>query len=123
MKSIYDLIESNERVLAVFTTHVELDSHLKINQEEKNGYTGDWVIRKNPAVDRLIIYKRTKGRDGEENRLYKGRISNIEGPLDLYPDKKRYRIHFYELEEVGTTNEKWSAFADCGTNPVRYFNV
>jgi hypothetical protein len=122
MKSIYDLIEPSERVLAVFTTHVELDSNLKINSDG-TGYTGDWVIRKNPGVDRIIIYKRNKNRISEENILYKGRISSIEGPLSRYLDKKRYRIHFYQLKEIGSTNEKWSAFADCGTNPVRYFNV
>jgi hypothetical protein len=63
MKSIYDLIEPNERVLAVFTTHDEWDSHLNVNPDGTS-YTGDWVIRNNPGVERIIIYKRIKKQNG-----------------------------------------------------------
>ena len=81
--------------------------------------TGDWVIKKDFAVDKAIIYKR----DQETNltEVYLGR------PLDVFPSKKakRFVIRLSDGSFVGTTETEWCKFSGSkkgATNPVKYIN-
>ena len=118
MESVNEIIEGNERAVAVFTTHEMLSSNLRINGDN-TGYTGDWVLRRNPNVDCVVIYHR----QDMKNNIYKADITSIEGPLREYPDCNRYKIHFRNLQHCGVTLANWPEFADCGANPVRYLNT
>ncbi len=122
INSIYDLVEDNERTVAVFTTHDEWSSNLEINSNG-TGFTGDWVLRRNPSVEYVIIYKRLINKNTVENYIYKGNITSIQGPLSKYIGRSRYIIKFSGLNLCGVTQENWSNFADCGANPVRYINT
>ena len=118
MNSIFDLIDKDERVISVFTTHDQWSSNLIFNKDG-TGSTGDWAIRRNPNVETLIIYNRV----GSSNNIYKAKIVSIEGPLSNYADKNRYKIHFSSCVSKGVTTSSWSDFASCGANPVRYVNT
>jgi len=116
MKSINNILNKGERAVAVFTTHDEWSSNLKFNPDG-TGYTGDWVLRKDPNVEVVFIYHRVES----GNRIHKAKITSIEGPLAKHK-RKRYRIHFCDSKYLGNTDETWSDFADCGANPVKYFS-
>jgi hypothetical protein len=118
MDSIFEIIEEDERVIAVFTTHDQWSSNLIINKD-RTGSTGDWAIRSNPDVETVIIYHRVDG----GNYIYKAKIVSIEGPLPKYKDRNRYKIYFSGCEDEGVTTNTWSDFANCGANPVRYINT
>lgn len=122
INSIYDLVEYNERTVAVFTTHDQWSSNLKINSNG-TGFTGDWVLRGNPSVEYVIIYKRLINKNIFENYIYKGNITSIHGPLSKYTGRSRYIIKFSGLNLRGVTQANWSDFANCGANPVRYINT
>ncbi len=118
MDSILEIIQPNERAIAIFTTHDEWASNLQINNDG-NGFTGDWVIRANPKADIIVIYHRT----AHTNDIYKASITTIDGPLKAYFKKNRYRINFTNCMHKGTTTSTWSEFARCGANPVRYIKA
>lgn len=118
MKSIYEIIAQDEKVISVFTTHEEWNSSLHF-KDDGTGFTGDWAIRKNPDVESIVIYHRYQS----QNNIYKCHITSIEGPLSKYQGSKRYKIHFENYELLGSTKVSWSVFADCGANPVRYLNA
>ncbi len=118
INSIDNVLANSEKAIAVFTTHDQWSSNFILN-DDGSGRTGDWVLRKNPNVNTVVIYHRK----GSSNHIYKAKISEIEGPLDNYEKSHRYIIHFHNCERLGLTHENWSDFADCGSNPVRYFNT
>lgn len=119
MNSIYEIINKNESVCAVFTTHEEWSSNLEI-KSDSTGFTGDWLLgRRRHKFEFVIIYHRPK----TENNIYKARVRSVKGPLPQYQPKERFRINFRGFEQLGTTSHNWSEFADCGSNPVRYFNI
>ena len=118
MNTVYEIIEKTERTIALFTTHDEWSSNLVFNSD-RTGFTGDWKIRLQNNIEIVVIYHRIGG----VNNIYKADIVNIEGPLPVHEDTNRYRIHFSNCKNFGTTESNWSVFADTGTNPVRYLNV
>jgi len=118
MNSVIEIVGKNERVVAVFTTHDKWNSNLNINSND-TGYTGDWIMRKNPNVEVLVIYQRVEG----VNNIYKGYITSIEGPLSQYVKSSRFKIHFKKIKLIGVTGSTWPEFANCGANPVRYINT
>jgi hypothetical protein len=81
--------------------------------------TGDWVIDRNLAVDKAIIYKRNR----EENliEIFLGK------PLDVFPAKtfRRYVVRLSDVSFVGTTENNWHEFTESkkgATNPIKYIN-
>jgi len=82
--------------------------------------TGDWVVDKNLAVDKAIIYKRDKLNNRTDVFLGK--------PMDVFPSKnlkKRYVIRLFDVSFVGTTDNNWCEFTESkrgATNPVKYIN-
>ena len=118
MDSINQIITKNEPAVAVFTTHDEFSLNLNFN-DDGTGYTGDWILKKEPNVKVVIIYHR----NGDQNNIYKANITSIEDPPTEYEESNRYRINFHNCNSLGQTNKNWSEFAHCGANPVHYFNT
>jgi len=81
--------------------------------------TGDWVIDKNLAVDKAIIYKRDKSTNRTD--VFLGT------PMDVFPSKtnKRYVVRLSDVSFVGTTDNDWHQFTESkkgATNPIKYIN-
>ncbi len=82
--------------------------------------TGDWVIDRNLAVDKAIIYKRDKVNNRIEVFLGK--------PLDVFPSMKtfgRYVVRLSDVNFVGITENNWCDFTQSkkgATNPIKYIN-
>jgi hypothetical protein len=82
--------------------------------------TGDWLIDRNLAVDKAIIYKRDKLSNRTEIFLGK--------PLDVFPSTKnfgRYIVRLSDVSFVGTTENNWCEFTESkkgATNPIKYIN-
>lgn len=81
--------------------------------------TGDWLISKDFAVDKAIIYKRDK--QNNRNDVFLGT------PLDVYPSKRdrRFVIRLSDVNYVGTTENNWCEFTGSkkgANNPVKYVN-
>jgi hypothetical protein len=107
---------------------IENDESAVVICTDENGFktfeggfamTGDWVIGRNFAVDKAIIYKHDK----ETNRsdIFLGT------PLDVFPSKqaKRFVIRLTDVCFVGTTENNWCEFTESkkgATNPVKYIN-
>ncbi|NIT13533.1 MAG: hypothetical protein GWN14_25100 [candidate division Zixibacteria bacterium] len=110
--SITELLQENETALAVFTR----GAYLEI-RENNTGFSGNWVIDPDKEVDRLIIYKRNETIEPFVNDIYIADYIWPEGPISK---DKRYRIHFKNIEHVGTTPYKWKEFSGGGANPIKY---
>lgn len=81
--------------------------------------TGDWVINKDFAVDKAIIYKRDK--ENNRNDVFLGTL------IDVFPSKqqKRFVLRLSDVSFVGTTETNWCEFSGSkkgATNPVKYLN-
>ena len=109
-----NIIEDDESAIVILTD----GTGLKIFD---GGFavTGDWVIDKNLAVDKAIIYKR----DREQNRteIFLGK------PMDVFPAKtnRRYVVRLSDVSFVGTTENNWHEFTESkkgATNPIKYIN-
>ena len=111
IRSIHNIVNKGESVVAVFTRGLNLD----INNPDGTGYTGDWVMERNPEF--VVIYHRTR----DKNIIYKAKIVDIEGPLSEYSPERRHRIHFSNCQELGTTKGNWFEFNGGRTvPPVKY---
>ena len=81
---------------------------------------GDWVIDRNLAVDKAIIYKRDKVNNRIEVFLGK--------PLDVFRSMKtfgRYVVRLSDVNFVGITENNWCDFTQSkkgATNPIKYIN-
>ena len=109
-----NIIENDESAVVILTD----GSGLKLFD---GGFatTGDWVIKRDFAVDKAIIYKRDK--ETNQTEVFLGK------PLDVFPSKqaKRFVIRLSDVSFVGTTENDWCKFSGSkkgATNPVRYIN-
>ena len=109
-----NIIEDDESAIVIFTD----GTNLKIFD---GGFatTGNWVIDKNLAVDKAIIYKRDKVNNRSEVFLGK--------PFDVFPSKmlRRYIVRLSDVSFVGTTENNWHEFTQSkkgATNPIKYIN-
>lgn len=109
-----NIIEDDESAVVIFTDGRNLKTF-------DGGFatTGNWVIDNNLAVDRAIIYKRSRAERQAE--IYLGT------PLDVYPsgEIRRYVIRLADFSFVGTTDCNWNEFTESkkgATNPIKYIN-
>ena len=109
-----NIIENDESAIVIFTD----GTNLKIFD---GGFatTGNWVIDKNLAVDKAIIYKRDRANNQSE--VYLGT------PLDVFPSKtqRRFVVRLSDVSFVGTTERNWCEFTESkrgATNPIKYIN-
>lgn len=110
-----NIIENDESAIVISTD----DKGLKMFD---GGFatTGDWLIDRNLAVDKAIIYKRDKATNRTEIFLGK--------PLDVFPSTQtfgRYVVRLSDLSFVGTTENNWCEFTESkkgATNPIKYIN-
>ena len=109
-----NIIEDDESAIVFLTD----DKGLKIFD---GGFavTGDWVIAKNLAVDKAIIYKRDRATKLTEVFLGK--------PMDVFPAKtnRRFVVRLSDVSFVGTTENNWQEFTESkkgATNPIKYIN-
>ena len=106
MKAV-DLIGAGERALVIYT-----DGRGLVIEDNGDGQTGNWVIRRNVRVDSVILYHLTP--HGIE--VYKGAFAGVIGEVG----HSRRVIGFSGLQHVGHTNLTWPQFAGGGANPIRY---
>lgn len=104
-----NFVKPNERVVVIFTRGIDLE----INSDN-TGSTGKWHLNPNHSIDRVIIYRRDD--ENDVNSLY---IATHCG-VDHTELEGRYKIHLNHIQYVGVTTERWTDFAECGVNPVRY---
>jgi len=109
-----NIIEDDESAIVIFTD----GRGLKIFD---GGFaiTGDWLIDRNLAVDKAIIYKRDKEKNLTEIFLGK--------PMDVFPSKtnRRFVVRLSDVSFVGTTENNWHEFTESkkgATNPIKYIN-
>jgi len=109
-----NIIENDESAIVILTDGTNLKFF-------DGGFatTGDWVIDKNLAVDKAIIYKR----DRVNNRS----VVYLGTPLDVFPSKnfRRYIVRLSDVSFVGTTGNNWCEFTESkkgATNPIKYIN-
>lgn len=109
-----NIIEDDESAIVIFTD----GQGLKIFD---GGFatTGDWIIDKNLAVDKAIIYKRDK--QANRTDVFLGT------PIDVYPAKtnKRYVVRLSDVNYIGTTENDWCEFTESkkgAINPIKYIN-
>jgi formylmethanofuran dehydrogenase subunit A len=104
-----DLINSNEKVLVIFTCGRNFHVH-----DDNTGSTGNWTIAQSCLVDRIIIYLRNE--EKQSNTVY---IANyVSKGKSLKED--RYVIQFAHVQYLGTTDKNWTDFSEGGANPIRY---
>jgi hypothetical protein len=104
-----DLIEEGQSAVAVFTSGRKLE----INSDS-SGSTGNWVVRGDLDVDRVIIYHR---REAGDNEVY---LATYDGLTRAPDEPARSRIKSTNAHSVGVTENNWKEFAGPGQNPVRY---
>ena len=110
-----NIIEDDESAIVIFTD----GANLKIFD---GGFatTGDWLIDRNLAIDKAIIYKRNKATNQTE--VFVGK------PLDVFPSTKnfgRYVVRLSDVSFIGVTENKWCEFTESkkgATNPIKYNN-
>lgn len=109
-----NMLENDESAVVIFT-----DGKGWKTFDGGFAMTGDWVIDKNLAVDKAIIYKRDKSKKRTDVFLGK--------PLDVFPSKlkRRYVIRLSDVSFIGTTANNWHEFTESkkgATNPIKYIN-
>ena len=109
-----NIIEDDESAIVIFTDGTNLKTF-------DGGFanTGNWVINKNLAVDKAIIYKHDRVNNRAEVFLGK--------PFDVFPSKmlRRYVVQLSDVSFVGTTENNWCEFTESkkgATNPIKYIN-
>ncbi len=101
-------LRSGETAVAVFTKGRDFELN-----KDGTGTTGDWVVRANLDVDKVIIYHRKE--ETGVNEIY---VADFDG---LSPGiERRHKIHFVNAKLVNNTDQTWYTFADATQNPVRY---
>lgn len=81
--------------------------------------TGDWILSKDFAVHKAIIYKRDKLNN--RNDVFMGT------PIDVFPSKlaRRFVIRLSDVNYIGTTDNNWCEFTESkkgAINPIKYIN-
>lgn len=104
-----ELIADGETAVAVYTDGLFLEI-----KPDGTGSTGNWIVRSDLDVDRVIILRRGAS---QVNQVY---VATFNGLTLDEGDPRRWRIHFTNARLVGRTDNNWREFADAGQNPVRY---
>ena len=102
-----DVIGAGESAIAIYTDGTRL-----VIGENGDGQTGNWVVRRDIDVDRVILYLPTA--NGAE--VHVGAFTGVIAEAG----EGRRVLGFSELKHVGHTDANWSEFAGKGQNPIRY---
>lgn len=102
----HSLLHSGETAVALFTE----GKRFEINRDG-TGTTGNWVVKAELDVDRVIIYRRRE----RTNEVY---LADFAGISDA--GERRRKIHFVNARMIDETDRSWTEFAGGGQNPVRY---
>ena len=113
----YDYVESNYQYIAIFTNldkeeNVEIHRR-NLNRDDKEGFSGNWVIAKNRIFQKVLLYVR----ENSQNKIYLADYLNRE-----LIERKRSRVYFKNLKFVDTTNLHWGDFTESKSSqsPIRY---
>ena len=104
------LLEAGQTAVAVFTK----GSNLNLNADG-TGTTGDWKVRGDLDVDKVIIYHR---RDQDSNEIY---LADFDGVTEA--GEGRRTIHFVNAMLKDSTGKSWKEFAATGQSPVKYIRA
>ena len=112
---VRDVLKPGESAVAIFTRGGRFE-----RREDGTGFTGNWMIRGDRKVDKVVIYKRdTKG---NEHEVYVGVPVNI-----VESDEAgRRRIDMEDIRFIGTTNLNWNEFTETkrgAANPIKYVTL
>jgi hypothetical protein len=108
-----NLLAPGETAVALFTR----GAHLTFARNGP-GASGNWVLNPARDFDRVILYLRRPEQDPPQAEVYVADfVETVESP-----EPRRYVVRFRNARLVGTTTQSWSAFAECGANPVRYLS-
>ena len=105
--NVQQLLTKGQSALAIFTR----GGHFHLNEDDKTGSSGNWVIRPDVMCDKVIIYLR----QSESNRVYiadfvSTRLSN---------EDKRQVVLFRNTHLAGITASNWRQFANGSQQPAQ----
>ena len=104
-----EIIKEKGQAVVLFTRGDQF-----IINDDGTGKTGNWKIRLDRQIEKVIIYYRPEKKLAAE--VYKADVVQIK----LSDEEGRSFITFQNAENLGETNLNWFEFADSGPNPVRY---
>lgn len=78
-----DLLVCGETAMVIFTKGDRFRIH-----EDASGSSGNWIIRANKRVDKVIVYKRSRGVANPINEIYCGQFVSLV-LSDMTPDRRR----------------------------------
>lgn len=104
------LLKAGQTAVAVFTR----GRNLNLNADG-TGTTGNWKVRGDLDVDKVIIYHR---RDQYSNEIY---LADFDGVTEA--GEGRRTIHFVNASLKDSTEKTWSEFAEASQNPVKYIQA
>jgi hypothetical protein len=108
-------LKNNETAIIIFTDGrgLEID-------DSGSGTSGVWVIGKNAFADKVIIYKRDKGK--KTNKIYRGNFVQLL-PSNEKDYENRFVVEFDSMEYLGETNSNWNEFTETkrgAVSPIKY---
>jgi hypothetical protein len=109
---VRDALKPGESAVAIFTR----GGHFVL-REDGTGFTGNWMIRGDQKLDKVVIYKR--GTKGNDHEVYAG------VPIKIVESDEagRRRIHMEDIRFIGTTTLNWNEFTETkrgAANPIKY---
>ncbi len=104
-----DLLGENESAIVLFTDGQEL--HIR---EDRTGSTSNWKLSRKHDYDKVIVYRRDI--ETGTNEVYLA----VPGDITASSVPGRSVLGLANIECAGITDEGWYAFAEAGSNPVRY---
>jgi hypothetical protein len=112
---VRDALKPGESAVAIFTRGGRF-----VLREDGTGYTGNWMIRGDRKLDKVVIYKR--GAKGKEHEVYVG------APVKIIESEEpgRRQIHMEDIRFIGTTSLNWNEFTETklgAANPVKYVTL
>lgn len=101
------LLTTGQSALVIFTR----GGHFHLDENDKTGSSGNWVIRPVVMCDKVIIYLR----QSDANRVY---IADFVGTRCSNEDK-RHIVLFRNTHLAGMTASNWRQFANGSQQPAQ----
>jgi hypothetical protein len=110
-----NLIDNGETAAVIFTD----GRNFRLN-DDGTGYSGNWRVRKDVRVDKVVVYVRKQF----TNDVYVGDfVQLVASTEDHLPDRRAFK--FVGMKYAGSTRKNWNEFTDAkhgAVSPVRYIS-